>query len=87
VVGYTFGQVQRTSKVERKTKCSKKTTTGDIAVLICLQFVIFFSKDIFLGHVGLNSKMITKKHYLKLTCVDILASITINISKQYQNIQ
>ena len=33
VVGYTFGQVQRTSKVERKTKCSKKTTAGDIAVL------------------------------------------------------
>jgi len=26
VVVYNFGQVQRTSQVERKTKCSKKTT-------------------------------------------------------------
>jgi len=33
LVGYNFGQVQRTSQVERKTKCSKKTTLGDIAVL------------------------------------------------------
>ena len=64
-----------------------ETINGEVTFLMCLQFVIFFSKDIFLGHVGLNSKMITKKHYLKLTCVDILASITINISKQYQNIQ
>ena len=30
---YNFGQVQRTSQVERKTKCSKKTTVGYIAVL------------------------------------------------------
>ena len=30
---YNFGQVQRTSQVERKTKCSKKTTAGDIAVV------------------------------------------------------
>ena len=36
VVVYTFGQVQLTSQVERKTKCSKKTkcfTAGDIALL------------------------------------------------------
>ena len=32
VVVYDFGQVQRTSQVERKTKCSKKTMR-DIAVL------------------------------------------------------
>jgi len=33
VVVYNFGQVQRTSRVERKTKYSKKTMAGDIAVL------------------------------------------------------
>ena len=33
VVVYDFGQVQRTSQVERKTKCSKKTMAGDIAIL------------------------------------------------------
>ena len=32
-VVYNFGQVQRTSQVERKTKCSKKKTAGDIAVV------------------------------------------------------
>ena len=35
VVVYNFGQVQRTSQDERKTKCFKKTTVGNIAVL-CL---------------------------------------------------
>ena len=33
VVVYNSGQVQRISQVERKNKCSKKTTEGDIAVL------------------------------------------------------
>ena len=33
VVVHNSGQVQRISQVERKTKCSKKTTEGDIAVL------------------------------------------------------
>jgi len=38
---YNFGQVQHTSQVERKTKCSKKTMARDIAVLwtalLCLE--------------------------------------------------
>ena len=33
MVVYNFGQDQRTSQVERKTKCSKKTKVGDKAVL------------------------------------------------------
>jgi len=33
VLVYNFGEVQLTSQVERKTKCSKKTTAGDIAIL------------------------------------------------------
>jgi len=33
VVVYTFGQVQRTSQVERKTKCSKKNNSGGYSVL------------------------------------------------------
>ena len=33
VVVYNFGQVQSTSQDERKTKCSKKITARDIAVL------------------------------------------------------
>ena len=41
VVLYNFGQVQRTSQVERKTKCSKKTKAGDIAVLFFDCLVIF----------------------------------------------
>ena len=36
VVVYNFGQVQRTSEVERKTKCSKKTTAG--TALFCINF-------------------------------------------------
>ena len=33
VVVYTFGQVQHTSQVERKTKCSKKTTAWNITIV------------------------------------------------------
>jgi len=33
VVVYNFGQVQRTSQVERKTKCLQKNNGGGIAVL------------------------------------------------------
>jgi len=48
VVVYNFGQVQRTSQVERKTKCSKqKTTAGDIAVLWTALFIIIFLIDMF----------------------------------------
>ena len=37
---YNFGQVQRTSQVERKTKCSKKPTAEEIAFfeLPCLRY-------------------------------------------------
>jgi len=34
VVVYNFGRVQRTSQVERKKNVLKKTTAGDIAVLL-----------------------------------------------------
>ena len=40
VVVYNFGKVQRTSQVERKTKCSKKTTVVDIAVLWTALFIL-----------------------------------------------
>jgi len=40
VVEYNFGQVQHTSQVERKTKCSKKTTAGDLAVLWAALFYL-----------------------------------------------
>ena len=36
MVVYNFGQVQRTSQVERKTKCSKTTTAGYSRPLDCL---------------------------------------------------
>ena len=42
VVVYNFGQVQCTSKVERKTKCSKKTTAGIIAVLWTALLIIIW---------------------------------------------
>jgi len=44
VVVYTFGQVQRTSQVERKTKCSKKTMARgeDLAVLWTALFILIF---------------------------------------------
>ena len=39
VVEYNFGQVQRTSQVERKNKMFKKTTTGDIAVFWTVLYI------------------------------------------------
>ena len=43
VLVYNVGQVQRTSQVERKTKCSKKTPAGDIAVLWTALFICVYT--------------------------------------------
>jgi len=42
VVVYNVGQVQRRGQVERKTKCSTKTTAGDIAVLWTALFICVY---------------------------------------------
>ena len=46
VVVYTFGQVQRTSQVERKTKCSKKNNGGGFShPLDCLVIIIIIRNN------------------------------------------
>ena len=71
VVVYNFGQLQRTSQVERKTKCSNKTTVGDIAVLWTALFIIniiertIFGNPIFLWNYNVFYKPFGDSHLIK----------------------
>ena len=68
VVVYTFCQVQRTSQVERKTKCSKSTTTGDIAVLWTALFSLSLSAQ--LQIINALSCSLTYMYWNCLSCLE-----------------